>query len=168
MMKLCEHCGKPVKDNRRRYCSRQCSGLARQNYRVCAVCGKAFPVPPSSEKRTCSPECSKTWQRLRGLSPHNVEQLIKSNHEYMASLVPEKQPAAKGWVLLSPDGKKYECVNLLNFFREHQNLIPGSPEAAAWGIVVVKQTLKGQRKRNKAYHWRGWRLLSWDDRNYSK
>lgn len=66
----CEQCGKQFTayqstQGRKRYCSRRCLGLAKNqnkiHNRVCKICGSAFTVVGSKQRRntTCSPVCAK-------------------------------------------------------------------------------------------------------------
>ena len=160
----CAYCGQPLHRSGTRYCSRRCAGLARQHYRECAVCGKPFSCAPSADTRTCSPACSAELRRRKAKSLSQWPKFLVSREEYQQNLSPEEQPRSKGWTLRAPDGAVYECRNLLAFFRANPDLISTSPETAARGIVVIKCSLTGSRKRNKTTQWRGWTLLDWDDR----
>lgn len=159
---LCQYCGKSLGYRQAKFCSRRCYSLSRQHYKTCAICGKQFPCPPSDKVSTCSPACSAVYRRQR-TSAEKIQDFKKVCAEFASSTPPEEWPTAKIWVLKDPNGEIYKCKNLIQFFRDHTHLIDGTPKQAAKGIVVVKASITGSRKRNKAYHWKGWTLLSWDD-----
>ena len=159
---ICAVCGKPVQRWRAKYCSYRCAGLARQNYKTCIVCGKQYPCPPTDGVRTCGPDCSAELRRRQASELGHTDRIAEARERHVAETAPEDWQTAKQWVLKSPDGVVYTCKNLINFFREHQNLIDCKPNTAARGISSVKQTMLGTRK-NGALHWKGWTLLSWDD-----
>lgn len=161
---LCPYCHKNPVRKGRTYCSKQCAGRARQHYRTCAVCGRPFACPPSADTRTCSRACSAELRRRNALHLSQWPKLKAGGEVYRRITPAEQWPQAKGWTLRAPDGAIYECQNLLAFFRGHPELIETSPETAARGIVAIKCTLTGSRKRNKTTQWRGWTLLDWDDR----
>lgn len=159
----CQYCGAPVKRAGAQFCSRRCAGLAKQHYKVCVICGVEFPSPPSSSVKTCSNDCSVELRKRQAYElGHNVR-LDAARRQHVEHTPLEDWQTAKYWVLLSPSGQQYECKNLIEFFRRHQDMIDGTPEQAARGIITVKCTMTGSRKRNKCAHWKGWRLLAWDD-----
>lgn len=154
--------------------------------RKCAECGAAFKCSPTDKKVTCSPECSRK-RRSRMLRKHPVsdeakasiskaakeqdrsQNLSKGTPAAMRSLKAGRfvtNSSAKGWVLLSPDGVRYKCTNLMQFIREH---------AADFGIAAdddtsVKRIHRGFRtvkqlmKRGGGCSIYGWELIEWDDR----
>lgn len=164
MSGCCLHCGKPVNRARAKYCSYRCAGLARQNYKVCVICGNKFTCSPSTGLQTCSPACSTELRRRQAVQCGHTERLRAEQARFVSNTPPEEYPTARGWVIQSPDGQIFVCTNLIQFFRDHSDLIDGTPQQAARGIVTVKSSLTGGRKRNKTTHWKGWTLLSWDDR----
>lgn len=161
--RCCAVCGKLLGRNKI-CCSRKCYAQYRQHYRECPICGKSFPCSPSSQKICCSKECSHKY-RLRIIGGGIYDDSIVRAYT-AAKRSPICQPdanhhGAKGWVLRAPDGTIYECRNLLNFLREHADIIDGTPLQAWNGISKIKYGLQGKRKR-PAYQWKGWRLLSWE------
>ena len=58
----CVICGKPT--GRNKYCcSMLCYSKFRQHYKVCPICGKVFPSPPTETVKTCgNPNCSKQYR----------------------------------------------------------------------------------------------------------
>ena len=164
--KICPVCGKPVKYKQYTHCSRECAGLARQNYKECVVCGDLFKSPPSASTKTCrKPDCIKQ-HRLTVSHYPQVMQSINRGREQLAK-TPQGQPgyefhSAKSWVIQSPDGKIHECRNLLHWLREHEDMIDGTYKQAWDGIAKIKYSAQGKRKL-KSYQWKGWRLISWSD-----
>ena len=67
----------------------------------------------------------------------------------------ENNHLAKMWRIKSPSGVIYEFKNLINFFREHEELIDGTPKQAADGVRKIKASLKS---KTKVYQWHGWTL----------
>lgn len=163
MLIRCQHCGSPVHRKGAKYCSYRCAGLARQHYKTCVICGKRYPCAPTNAVLTCGPECSAKLRRQQAIDNGNAANLDEQRRIWVASVKPQDRPTAKTWTLRAPDGVTYTCKNLIQFFRDHENLIDGTPEQAARGIVVVKSTMTGVRRKNRCYHWKGWSLLSWDD-----
>jgi len=162
----CKYCGSPVKDNRRRYCSRQCAGAARQNYRICVVCGCEFAAPPSAATKTCGkPECVKQCRKNASHLPQVMASVEKGRKEYNATPAGQRGPefhGAKRWVIQSPDGTIYQCRNLLHWCRENEYLFDGTARQAWDGISKIKYSMLGKRKRPVG-QWKGWKLLSWSD-----
>ena len=75
--------------------------------------------------------------------------------------------SAKSWVIVSPDGEKYEINNLALWAREHEEILPGSARQFADGIRRIKQSIQGKRKR-PAYQYKGWTLESWSEGNLAR
>lgn len=163
----CKVCGTPVKRKGHTYCSYRCAGLARQHYRVCIVCGETYKTPPSASRITCGkPEC---------VSAHKVS-LVEAGvyDEVMRKMLAAKAECeilrkgspdhvnARSWVIQSPDGDVYECRNLLQWLREHEDMLDGTISQAWNGISKIKYSMQGKRK-NPSYQWKGWRLLRWGD-----
>lgn len=132
------------------------NGAERQSYRVCAVCGKRFPAPPSSDRTTCSRECSsarktqthvgkriawsekarESYGKRIAESPERLEALRESarNATEAAKLSPnsgafETNIHAKSWMLKSPENRVYEFDNLRNFIRENADRFPNAKSA---------------------------------------
>ena len=105
---VCAYCGKPTKTLRAQYCSYRCAGLAKQCYRDCAICGKPFPCSPSSEERTCGPECSKILCRRNAMQSGRLKVFNAVREKYVEETVPEDWQTAKEWTIRAPNGKVYE------------------------------------------------------------
>ena len=161
----CPVCGRTLNSRNKTYCSRACSAAARQNYKVCVVCGKKFKDSAANDTRCCSPECSKKHREqlhASGVYDDVVKNLITVRDAYIQSHQGELHHGAKDWVLQSPDGEIYECRNLLHFIRTHQELFNGTVRQAYDGIQKIKASAQGKRK-NPSYQWKGWRLIRWSD-----
>lgn len=77
-LRFCEQCQQPFyapRHVRKRFCSRLCSGKARQNRESlkCSWCGQDFEIPRSKKKQSkrglhfCSRACKDRAQRIGGL-----------------------------------------------------------------------------------------------------
>lgn len=69
---------------------------------------------------------------------------------------------AKHWVLVAPDGVKYECDNLMHWARSHTALFDMEPGDASarrifHGFSNIAQSLNKKRK-DPVYTYKGWRL----------
>lgn len=158
--------------NSRRAWSRQPQGAAimprKGDYhtRTCAVCGKAFRCPPSADTVCCSPACSKAHRQAlyaSGVYDQNTAKMLTAK-EASPLLQPNAQHVnAKSWVICAPNGKVYECRNLLNWCREHADLLPGAPRQAWGGLSKIKYSMQGKRQRNPSKSWKGWTLIDWGD-----
>ncbi|WP_069153765.1 hypothetical protein [Eisenbergiella tayi] len=73
----------------------------------------------------------------------------------------EKHVNAKYWRIQAPDGKIYDCQNLLYFIKQNPDLFDGTPKQAFDGFAKIKASIQGKRK-NPCYTWKGWRLISWE------
>ena len=74
--------------------------------------------------------------------------------------------SAKGWTLLSPDGVRYRCTNLMHFIREHAADfgIAADDDAAVKRVHNGIRTVKQMMKRGNGCLIYGWSLVEWDDR----
>ena len=160
---ICRVCGKPT--GRNKYCcSAKCYADFRQHYRLCAVCHTPFKCPPTSDVKCCSKKCSEIYRsdlHKKGVYDESISKMIAARDAYFAEHNGENHPNAKRWVIQSPDGKIYECRNLLNFIRENPDLFDGTARRACDGIIKIKASMQGKRK-NPCYSWRGWKLLEWE------
>jgi len=69
---------------------------------------------------------------------------------------------AQNWTVQAPDGRVYECRNLLHWLREHESMLDGTVEQAYDGIVKTKYSMQGKRKI-PLKQWKGWKLLKWEE-----
>ena len=160
----CIICGKPT--GRNKYCcSMQCYSKFRRHYKICVVCGKVFPSPPTAQVKTCGPNCSKQYRsqlHSSGTYDASVGRWQTGKEEFWAEHTGENHINSRHWVIQDPDGNEYEINNLAFWAREHADLLPGSPSQFADGIRIIKKSFLGNRKR-AVYQYKGWRLIDWKD-----
>lgn len=154
--------------------------------RKCTECGAEFKCSPTDKTVTCSTEChskrrsrllkgrKRTEEERKALSMATAGRDMSHIQKFGTEAAKASPKAgrfvtnssAKGWVLLSPDGIRYRCTNLMQFIREH---------AADFGIaadddISVKRIHRGFRtvkqlmKRGGGCSIYGWELIEWDDR----
>lgn len=165
MAKICKNCGKEYTGKNKYFCSNPCKGAYRQNKRSCVVCGTKFDCPPSSLKKCCSPGCSSKHRQsmhAKGVYSEFVELSKKAKKTHPLLAKGERHINAKRWIIQSPEGKTYECRNLLHWCRENEHLFDGTYRQAWDGLSKVKYTAQGKRKRG-SLQWKGWTLLKWED-----
>lgn len=161
----CVICGKPT--GRNKYCcSMLCYSKFRQHYKVCPICGKVFPSPPTETVKTCgNPNCSKQYRsqlHSSGTYDASVGRWQTGKDKFWAEHTGEKHVNARHWVIQDPDGNEYEFDNLAFWAREHADMLPGSPRQFADGIRIIKKSFLGKRKR-AVHQYKGWRLIDWKD-----
>ena len=143
----------------------ECYAKLKTQYKKCVVCGKIFADPQSNGVKTCGPECSKKHRQQLAAQGVNDKALHKAQEAAKQSPLSgkfETNAIAKTWRIQAPDGQIYECRNLKNWLREHEDLLDGTVQQAWDGIVKIKYGMQGKRKR-PATQWKGWRLLEWGD-----
>lgn len=163
-MKYCHVCGKPLPPKHRTYCSRNCQSLDLQHKKVCVVCGKEFKDSPTNNRCCCSVECSaKHREQLHASGTYDVavSHWLDGKSKFHAEHSGPDHINAKHWVIQSPDGKIYECRNLMYFIKSNPDLFDGTPKQAFDGFQKIKSTQKGKRK-NPSHSWKGWRLIDYD------
>ena len=154
--------------------------------RNCTECGAEFKCSPTDKKLTCSAEC-RSKRRSKLLQNHHVSDETKLKIAKKAKVQDRSESLSKGtkaakespkagrfvtnssakdWVLLSPDGVRYRCTNLMQFIRDH---------AADFGIAADDDTsvrrihgcfrnVKQMMKNGTGCTIYGWELIEWDDR----
>lgn len=152
----------------------------------CVICGREFLSPPSSKKVTCSPACRSERAHRRagyklsrearanissGAKKRGVPKEIQIARTTAAQASPkagrfETNSSAKSWVLISPEGDRYEVINLLLWIRENIELFDGdnSEENAkriAGGLRVIAKNIRDNR-RGQTY--KGWIVAEHDMR----
>ena len=138
----------------------------RKNIRICPICKQEFRFNPSEDTKTCgNPECLKKHKINISKSDNNLNNLKKAYATFLA--LPMGQPGpeyvrAKNWVIKAPDGKIYECRNLMHWLREHEEMLDGTVMQAWNGISKIKYTMQG-KKNSHTSQWKGWRLLDFGD-----
>lgn len=185
----CEHCGRELSMQRRTLMkgAQSCGCIRkekisemcrnRQQYKVCPVCGKQFPCAKSSNRVTCSPECSSVWQKEKNKGkprPWGKEAKLRilSNEKHIAQAkeqvkiahgksmeMPESQCGGqnrkcKVWTLKSPDGVTYRIVGLLPWIRENwQEFFPSQTDAETaikrihGGLGAVRHSMQKNESR---------------------
>lgn len=157
----------------------------------CVICGAAFSAPPSSKKVTCSPECSavrkaqahagvrNAWSdgaRARLSDRRKAEGYSPSARRGLAAAMAlpgsqrgEGHRSAKMWVLIAPDGTRYEVINLLDWARRHAEWFDAVADDAdreriagniRSGFGQIVRSMKRLRK-HPIYTYKGWRLGDW-------
>lgn len=155
----------------------------------CVVCGRQFDSPPSTNKITCSKECSLIRKSKNHRGKSNVwgkdARLRKSAQGVTDNLrrgtpAAKKSPRAgrfetninaKTWVLKSPENVIVEVKNLKNWARNNTQLFgeDNTEEAAikiASGIRQLKRSMEGKRGPVSSY--KDWQLISWGDSEMGK
>ena len=151
-----------------------------RNGKVCPVCGRAFEAPPSGRK-TCSRECSSTL-RSRTHMGHGVDEATRSKISEKAkdrdmtglggTEAAQASPNsgrfvtnvnAIDWVLVSPEGVRYECHNLNEWVRNNYQLF-GEP---AYSERIVNNSRSGLTNAKRGAMgkpiictYKGWRVVS--------
>lgn len=74
---------------------------------------------------------------------------------------------AKSYVIMSPDGKKYEINNLALWCKENADILPSPPELFRAGIYDIKRSQLGNRK-NPLSSYKGWTLISFSESNNAR
>lgn len=161
-VKYCLVCGRKLEGRQKKFCSKKCMGLEKQGYKTCIVCGKIFKDSASNRNHCCSKECSRIHRQdlhKEGLYDKAIEKMRHNLNKKVEEIGCEKHWKTKHWVISSPDGKIYECNNLLNFIREHQDMFDGTVKQAYDGFQKIKASREGKRKRPTT-QWKGWHLIS--------
>ena len=161
--------------------------------RNCVVCGAEFDAPPSSNKVTCSPACSRVRkvQTHKGKSNRWAADKCDSARQAAArtgnlrrgTAAALKRPDgqrglehrdAKVWYLRDPEGNEVVAVNLLDWARHHTadfDMEPTDHNAfiIASGFRQIKRSIEGKRYRNGKLSpvstYKGWTLVAWEDKN---
>lgn len=140
---------------------------AGKNHKICAVCGKRFPCPPSAKTVTCSKECSSIHRSKKHQGKRNqwTEQsrnnlhmrgqtvnLLKGTPAAQESPLAGRFPTnsnARHWILRSPVGVIHEFENLNLFIREHPEDFPNFQSARAALSAIA-------RGKTRAIYYKGW------------
>jgi len=135
---------------------------------TCEVCGAEFRCPPSrvGDVKTCgNPECVRecrariTRDRSAELEPVRLAGLAASPKTGRFS----SNVNANGWTLLDPDGVTYDVINLRNWCRENEDILPGTAVQAYNGLYRVKSTMLHPTRKFAVWHWRGWKIIGCED-----
>ncbi|MEJ3719156.1 hypothetical protein WGM54_14135 [Paenibacillus polymyxa] len=136
-----------------------------QQYKICTVCGERFKAGLTSNRKTCSPQCASSNRRTLAKSG-----LAKKMSKKALELQPsnpllgrfETHIHAKEWAIKSPEGQVFRCRNLLNWLREHEDMLDGTIKQAFVGFSQIKRSMKGASKRNNRT-WKGWTVVDWGE-----
>lgn len=186
----CPACGmtylaESIDDPIPQFCPDCAPKYAGRAWKVCPVCKKLFPDPPSNNRVTCSKSCSAKWRAsLREGAPHPWSPDAKgrlsvkgqTDNLKLGTAAAKKSPVAgrfetnqeaKIWTLIDPSGRETTVKNLLLWAREHTELFdkpPGDKSALqiAHGFQAIAATLRGVRgaegKPRGAMTYFGWTL----------
>lgn len=162
--------------------------------RRCVICGAEFDTPPSNNKITCSPACSRIRksQSHKGKSNTWSEEAKESaraaagktgnlkNGTVAALKLPGGQRGPQNrealiWHLVDPDGNPVTVVNLLDWARHHAQdyfgMEPTDQNAAAIssGFRQIKRSMEGKLRRKNGtpysvYTYKGWGLRAWEEK----
>ena len=153
--------------------------------RKCTECGAEFKCSPSDKTVTCGKECSRK-RRSRLLQKHQVTDEAKAKMSKSAKAQDRSENLSKGtpaamqspkagrfttnssakeWVLLSPEGVRYKCTNLMQFIREHAADfgIPADDKDVRRVHATIRN-VKKMMKRGDGCTFYGWSLLEWGDK----
>ena len=169
MRNVCILCGNP-KGRNKYFCSMKCSSAYRKHLKICPVCGNQFADSPSNTTVCCSPKCSKMHRidlHKSGAYNDSISRMLSEKDKFWSCHTGANHINAKHWILLSPDGKIYECQNLQNFIRGNPDLFDGTLKQAYDGIIKIKASMQGKRK-NPCFTWKGWKLIDWNDQKNSR
>lgn len=186
----CPACGNrfPIVLNGNRtpqFCESCTPKYAKRAWRICPICKKLFPAPPSSNAVTCSKKCSAQWKSIVHKNQSNkwsdeskaklsargqTENLKLGSAAARISPISgrfETNQEAKVWTLIDPTGREIVVRNLLLWARKNTALFgkePGDKSAIqiASGFKAIAQTLTGKRgipgKASGALTYFGWGL----------
>ena len=163
-MNNCPICGNPLGRNKKA-CSLACYSELKSHKRKCVICGTEFTCPPSADTVTCGLTCSTENRKRLAAAGVNTPALQKAHK--MLPLSPltgrfETHMHAREWVIQDPVGNIHKCRNLLNWLREHEDMLDGTPKQAWDGITKIKYSMQGKRKR-QSYQWKGWKLIEYGE-----
>lgn len=140
-------------------------GMQEFFQRPCKICGKLFATVKSSHRVTCSRACNSINRKriAEGGVAHKASERAKEVNPHLPHLGRfETHMHAKEWTIKAPDGTIYKCRNLMNWLREHADMLPGTPRQAWIGLAAIKRSLQGKVKRNLR-SWKGWTVVDWED-----
>lgn len=161
--------------------------MRKKNIKICIICGKPFPSPPSSKKVTCSTECRKAYAVIRNTGRKRTEETRQKMAEkakgrdmaelqVLATEAAKKSPKsgrfpsninAKRWHLVSPDEKEYKFRSLNCWVRENcRELFGCEPDSRECrniqnGLACAKRGSLGGSYPCSTY--KGWRVIPTED-----
>lgn len=147
-----------------------------RNIKICPICDKPFPCPPSDKTVTCGKACSRVhrsnvhkgvsnvWSQesRKKLSDLGITDNLKKGTP-SASASPKAghyatNVSAKDWHIVSPEGRHYKFRNL-NLWAENNYTLfgfdaPSDARKVAAGIKLIKRAAHG--KPVGSYTYKGW------------
>lgn len=161
----------------------------KKNIKICIICKKSFPCPPSSKKVTCSKECQITYAKQRNTGRKFSEESRrkisdKAKGRDLSVLQPkavevakqsprsgrfETNINAKDWHLISPGGQHYKFHSLNFWLRENcKELFGCEPDSREYnnicrGLANAKRAVLGGKYSSCTY--RGWQVIPTKDDN---
>lgn len=168
-------------------------GAARQSYKICAVCRKRFPCPPSDKTITCSSACRSERKRqlytgrkmpeeaiakrsatVAGREASDAQKAAQEKATAAARVSPlagpfETNRGAKHWILKSPEGVLHEFDNLALFIRLHPDWFP-NPHSASTALAsaascMAEETTPPSRRGREFSGYKGWQVVHRAERN---
>lgn len=160
----------------------------------CVICGKTFRRPPSTNRNTCSPECSAMYRSHRHMGSSNEwseagklrarEAAARTGNLKNGTAAALKNPLnqrgpqnrmAKTWHLQDPGGNTETVVNLMDWARTHAKDYFGmeptdaNAHTIASGFQQIKRSMEG-KLRDKTGRprtvstYKGWTLTAWENK----
>lgn len=165
-IKTCLNCGQPIAGRNKLYCNQQCRAEHLRHTHICPICGKEFYAAPSAEVHTCgAAECESEWRSEHAeAAKSNLPAAWDGTRKSPNSGRFETNVTAKSWVIADPSGRTYEINNLKLWCDNNADLLPVVPATFYRGIIDVKKTLLGTKKRGSKQY-RGWTIVRWNDVN---
>lgn len=166
---ICTICGKP-KGRNKYCCSMKCFAEYKQTWKTCIVCGKQFKDPACNLTKCCSRKCSKIHRKQlyeSGVYHKNIERMLENKDAFAKAHQGENHINAKCWEIESPSGERYQCTNLKHFIRQNAAMFDGTVNQVYDGFQKIKASAQEKRK-NKSYTYKGWKLLKWGDESTNK
>ena len=159
----------------------------QKNIKICIICGKPFPSPPSDKKVTCSDKCRKAYAIIRNTGRKFSEEAKRKISEkakgrdmaklqVVATEKAKQSPKsgrfptninAKQWHLISPDGREYKFRSLQNWLRENcRELFGCEPDSREFNNI--RSGLNGAKRgcMGKSYPcstYKRWQVLPTED-----
>lgn len=162
--------------------------------RRCVICGAEFDTPPSNNKITCSPACSRlrksqSHQKKRNSWSEEAKASARAAAEKTGNLqygaaaalkLPEGQRGPQNrnaliWHLIDPEGNPVTVVNLQDWARQHAKDYFGmeptdrNASSIASGFYQIKRSMEGKLRRKSGAPvslstYKGWGLRAWEEK----
>ncbi len=126
----------------------------------CPFCGNLFYTLPGAREVYCSRECFvKAYEAKAEQYAEKLQEIREKHPGFQAG---EQNYNSKYWVIKSPTGEVYQCINLKHWCREHEDILQGPAINAYKGFTLIKYSMQGKTKI-KSRSWHGWTLVDWGD-----